>query len=38
MATLYTEDAYLLPPQADLMRGRAAIQQFWQRRVSKSKT
>ena len=30
MATMYTEDAYLLPPQADIMRGRAAIQQFWQ--------
>jgi uncharacterized protein (TIGR02246 family) len=30
MATMYTEDAYLLPPQADMMRGRAAIQQFWQ--------
>ena len=30
MATMYTEDAYLLPPQADLMRGRAAIQAFWQ--------
>jgi uncharacterized protein (TIGR02246 family) len=30
MATMYTEDAYLLPPQTDIMRGRAAIQQFWQ--------
>jgi uncharacterized protein (TIGR02246 family) len=30
MATMYTEDAYLLPPQADIMRGRPAIQQFWQ--------
>ena len=32
MATLggmYTSDAYLLPPQADLMRGRDAIQTFW---------
>ncbi len=29
LAGMYTSDAYLLPPQADLMRGRDAIQTFW---------
>ena len=26
---MYTEDATLMPPQADLVRGRADIQKFW---------
>jgi len=26
---MYTDDAYLMPPQADLVRGRDGIQQFW---------
>ena len=30
VAKMYTEDAYLLPPQSELVRGRNAIQQFWQ--------
>ena len=29
VASMYTEDAFLLPPGAELMRGRAAIQAFW---------
>ncbi len=28
-AAIYTEDAYLLPPGAEMKRGRAAIQEFW---------
>ncbi len=31
LAALYTADATLMPPDADLIRGRAGIQQFWQR-------
>ena len=30
MAALYTENAQLLPPNSDIMGGRAAIQAFWQ--------
>lgn len=30
VAALYTEDAKLLPPNADVMSGRDAIQAFWQ--------
>lgn len=29
VATMYVEDAYLLPPEANLMQGRSAIEQFW---------
>jgi len=29
VAGMYAEDAYLLPPGAEMMRGRAAIQAFW---------
>lgn len=29
-ASMYAEDASLLPPAADLLRGRAAIERFWQ--------
>jgi ketosteroid isomerase-like protein len=30
VAALYTEDALLLPPGADFISGRQAIQAFWQ--------
>lgn len=30
VAALYTEDAQLLPPNADVMAGKEAIQAFWQ--------
>lgn len=30
VAALYTEDAKLLPPNAPILEGRAAIQAFWQ--------
>ncbi len=30
VAALYTEDGAILPPNAEIMRGRAAIQAFWQ--------
>lgn len=30
LASLYTEDAKLLPPNSDFVSGRAAIQTFWQ--------
>ena len=29
LASMYTEDAHLLPPGAQITRGRAAIQSFW---------
>lgn len=29
-ASVYAEDASLLPPEADVLRGRAAIERFWQ--------
>ena len=29
VATLYTEDAHLLPPGAEMVKGRAAIEAFW---------
>jgi uncharacterized protein (TIGR02246 family) len=29
VAKMYTDDAYLLPPGADLVRGRKDIQAFW---------
>jgi ketosteroid isomerase-like protein len=28
-AALYTEDAYVLPPGAEIVRGRGSIQSFW---------
>jgi ketosteroid isomerase-like protein len=30
IAALYTEDAMAFPPNSDIVKGRAAIQQFWQ--------
>jgi ketosteroid isomerase-like protein len=38
MATMYTEDAYLLPPQADIMRGGLPFSSSGKRRASKSET
>ena len=29
LASMYTEDAHLLPPGAQITKGRAAIQSFW---------
>jgi len=36
LAALYTEDAYLLPPGADLVHGRTAIEAFWQQHMNVS--
>src|SRR5215469_1597013 len=33
LAALYTEDAYLLPPGADIVRGRSAIEDFWRQHI-----
>lgn len=30
---MYTEDAYVLPPGADIVKGRAAIEAFWKQAV-----
>lgn len=30
---MYTEDAYLLPPGADMMKGSNAIGAFWQKQI-----
>jgi uncharacterized protein (TIGR02246 family) len=29
VAALYTDDAYVLPPGADMVKGRSAIESFW---------
>jgi len=29
VAALYTEDAYVLPPGSDMIKGRAAVEAFW---------
>jgi uncharacterized protein (TIGR02246 family) len=29
LGQMYTEDAYLLPPDSETVKGRAAIQRFW---------
>lgn len=29
MAAMYAEDAYVLPPGSDIVKGRSAIQAFW---------
>ena len=34
-AALYTEDAWLLPQGADIIRGRARIEEFWHRRFQR---
>jgi uncharacterized protein (TIGR02246 family) len=33
VAAMYTEDAYVLPPGSELIRGRAAIEGFWRQAV-----
>ena len=33
LAAMYTEDAYLLPPGTDMMKGRGAIAAFWQKQM-----
>jgi ketosteroid isomerase-like protein len=35
LAALYTEDAWLLPPGADIVRGRARIEEFWHGRFQR---
>src|SRR5580704_16216058 len=30
VAAMYTEDAYVLPPGSDMVKGRSAIEAFWQ--------
>lgn len=34
IAALYTEDACLLPPNSDIVRGRKAVEEFWGGAVS----
>jgi len=29
VAAMYTEDAYVLPPGSDMVKGRSAIEAFW---------
>jgi uncharacterized protein (TIGR02246 family) len=33
IAAMYTEDAFMLPPGAEILKGRAAIEAFWQQAV-----
>jgi uncharacterized protein (TIGR02246 family) len=33
VAALYAEDAFVLPPGADMIKGRAAIEAFWRQAV-----
>jgi len=33
LAAMYTEDAFLLPPGAEMMKGRSAIATFWQQQM-----
>lgn len=33
VAAMYAEDAYVLPPGADMVKGRAAIEAFWKQAV-----
>jgi uncharacterized protein (TIGR02246 family) len=33
VAAMYTEDAYVLPPGADMVKGRTAIEGFWRQAV-----
>ena len=36
LAALYTEEAYLLPPGAEVIHGRSAIEAFWQQHMDAS--
>jgi uncharacterized protein (TIGR02246 family) len=33
VAAMYTEDAYVLPPGSEMVKGRAAIEAFWRQAV-----
>ena len=33
LAAMYTEDAYALPPGAEMMKGRSAIEIFWRQQM-----
>ena len=33
LAAMYTEDAYALPPGAEMIRGRSAIEAFWRQQM-----
>jgi uncharacterized protein (TIGR02246 family) len=33
LAAMYTEDAYVLPPGAEMMKGRGAIEAFWRQQM-----
>jgi uncharacterized protein (TIGR02246 family) len=33
LAAMYTEDAYVLPPGAEMMKGRSAIEVFWRQQM-----
>jgi uncharacterized protein (TIGR02246 family) len=33
LAAMYTEDAYVLPPGAEMMKGRRAIETFWRQQM-----
>jgi uncharacterized protein (TIGR02246 family) len=35
LAALYTDEAWLLPPGAEMVRGRAAIEEFWASRFQR---
>ena len=35
VAVLYTEDAILMPPDIEMIRGRQGIQEFWQARIQR---
>jgi uncharacterized protein (TIGR02246 family) len=33
VAEMYADDAYVLPPGSDMLKGRAAIEKFWQQEI-----
>ena len=33
VAAMYTQDAYVLPPGAEMMKGRSAIEAFWRQQM-----
>ena len=36
LASMYTEDAYVLPPGADMVKGRSAIEAFWRQQMQQA--
>ena len=36
LAAMYTEDAYVLPPGANMVHGRSAIETFWRPQIAGS--